>query len=67
MQAPAKERLTSIDALRGSVMLLMLVDHVREYFYLHQQVSDPMLIGATAPALFFTRLTSHVCAPISSC
>ncbi|MCK6374908.1 MAG: heparan-alpha-glucosaminide N-acetyltransferase domain-containing protein [Zoogloea sp.] len=64
MQAPAKERLTSIDALRGSVMLLMLVDHVREYFYLHQQVSDPMLIGATAPALFFTRLTSHVCAPI---
>ncbi len=62
--APLNERLASIDALRGLVMLLMLVDHVREFFYLHQQVSDPMLIGSTPPALFFTRFTSHFCAPV---
>lgn len=57
-------RVTAIDALRGAIMVLMLVDHVREYFYLHHQVSDPMLVGTTPPELFFTRLTSHFCAPL---
>ena len=37
-------RLKSIDALRGFVMVIMLVDHVRETFYLHRQVSDLSLI-----------------------
>ncbi|MDD3352853.1 heparan-alpha-glucosaminide N-acetyltransferase domain-containing protein [Zoogloea sp.] len=64
MPPPLNERLASIDMLRGLVMLLMLVDHVREFFYLHQQVSDPMLISSTPPALFFTRLSSHFCAPV---
>lgn len=58
------QRLGSIDRLRGAVMVLMLVDHVREFFYLHLQVGDPMSIAATPPELFFTRLTSHVCAPV---
>ncbi|MBT0962282.1 DUF1624 domain-containing protein [Denitromonas sp. IR12] len=57
-------RILAIDVLRGLVMALMLVDHVREYFYLHLQVADPMDVAGTAPALFFTRLTSHVCAPV---
>jgi uncharacterized membrane protein len=57
-------RLGSIDRLRGAVMALMLVDHVREFFYLHLQVGDPMSIASTPPELFFTRLTSHVCAPV---
>jgi len=57
-------RVTSIDALRGFVMLLMLVDHTREFFFLHAQVSDPMDVAATDPALFFTRLVAHLCAPI---
>ncbi|WP_166803458.1 OpgC domain-containing protein, partial [Pseudomonas aeruginosa] len=35
-------RLHSIDALRGLVMLFMLLDHVRETFFLHRQVGDPM-------------------------
>lgn len=56
-------RIYSIDALRGLVMLLMLVDHVREFFYLHLQVPDPMIVTDTPPELFFTRLTSHICAP----
>lgn len=64
MPPPLNERLASIDALRGVVMLLMLVDHTREFFYFHQQVSDPMVIASTPPALFFTRLTSHFCAPV---
>ena len=40
--APTTDRLQSIDALRGFVMALMLVDHIRETFYLHKQVSDPV-------------------------
>jgi len=49
--------------MRGLVMLVMLVDHVRERFYLHMQVSDPMDVAGTSPGLFFTRLSAHLCAP----
>ena len=42
-------RLKSIDALRGFVMVIMLVDHVRETFYLHRQVSDPVDVFTTSP------------------
>lgn len=57
-------RLMSIDLLRGLVMLLMLLDHVRETFYLHHQVGDPVDVGATDPALFALRLLAHLCAPV---
>lgn len=57
-------RLTSIDALRGFVMIVMLLDHVRETFYLHLQVSDPMAVPGTPPEVFFSRLAAHLCAPV---
>ena len=57
-------RILSIDALRGLVILLMLVDHAREFFYLHAQVSDPMALPGTPPSLFVTRLAAHLCAPV---
>jgi uncharacterized membrane protein len=57
-------RLLSIDALRGLVILFMLLDHVRETFLLHRQVSDPMDIASTEPALFFSRSLAHLCAPV---
>lgn len=62
--AGAPARLLSIDALRGLVILFMLLDHVRETFYLHHQVPDPMLVAQTPPALFFGRLLAHLCAPV---
>ena len=63
--APAvKSRISSIDMLRGLVMLLMLVDHVRERIYLHMQVSDPMTIETTSVDVFFTRMAAHLCAPV---
>lgn len=62
--APIRTRLLAIDALRGLVMLFMLVDHVRETFFLHVQVADPMDPLNTAPELFFTRISSMVCAPV---
>lgn len=60
----AAGRILSIDALRGLVMLLMLVDHVREFFFLHAQVRDPMDLATTAPGLFWSRTASHLCAPV---
>ncbi|PNG41299.1 hypothetical protein A1354_10605 [Pseudomonas asplenii] len=57
-------RLLSIDALRGLVILFMLLDHVRETFLLHRQVSDPMDIASTEPVLFFSRTLAHLCAPV---
>ena len=61
---PVSSRIASIDVMRGLVMLLMTVDHVRETFFLQHQVSDPMDPAATDPALFFTRLAAHFCAPM---
>jgi uncharacterized membrane protein len=58
------QRLLSIDALRGLVILFMLLDHVRETFLLHRQVADPMGIETTEPALFFSRTLAHLCAPV---
>ena len=59
-----KKRLVSIDALRGFVMVIMLIDHIRETFYLHMQVSDPPDVYVTSPALFYTRFASAICAPV---
>lgn len=58
------KRIQSIDMLRGLVILIMLLDHVRERFFLHLQVSDPMDVSTTDPALFFSRFAAHFCAPI---
>ncbi|GAA0613973.1 heparan-alpha-glucosaminide N-acetyltransferase domain-containing protein [Brevundimonas kwangchunensis] len=62
--AASTARIPSIDALRGLVILLMLVDHAREFFFIHAQVPDPMDVATTSPALFFTRLAAHLCAPV---
>jgi uncharacterized membrane protein len=62
--AKARTRLMSIDALRGLVMVFMLVDHVRETWFLHMNVTDPVDATTTDPALFFTRLLSTFCAPV---
>lgn len=62
--ATTATRLLAIDALRGFVMLLMLVDHVRETFLLHRQVTDPIDALSVTPDLFFTRLLSALCAPV---
>lgn len=61
--ARVRPRIGSIDVMRGLVIVLMLVDHVRERIYLHMQVTDPMTVDSTSPELFFTRLSAHLCAP----
>ncbi len=56
-----KVRITSIDLLRGLVMLIMAIDHVRDIFHLGQP--DPTDLATTTPILFFTRWITHFCAP----
>lgn len=60
----AAARLVSIDALRGFVMVLMLLDHVREAFLLWVPIGDPVDALTVSPASFFSRLTSQICAPV---
>jgi uncharacterized membrane protein len=60
--APAtKYRIESIDILRGLVMLIMAVDHVRDFF--HAGHPEPTDLSITTPFFFFTRLITHFCAP----
>jgi|TARA_B110000914_G_scaffold177960_1_gene159629 uncharacterized membrane protein len=61
--AEVKKRIVAIDVMRGLVIVLMLVDHVRERFYFHLNVTDPMDLDITTVDLFFTRMTAHLCAP----
>ena len=60
----SKPRITSIDLLRGLVIILMALDHVRMYFGEGTWYSDPTNLATTAPLLFFTRWLTHFCAPV---
>lgn len=59
-----RSRIQSIDMMRGLVMLIMLLDHVRERFFYHMQVLDPMDLDSTSGGLFFSRFAAHLCAPV---
>jgi len=57
-----KQRITSIDILRGLIMLVMAIDHTRDFF-LHNTTGNPTNIATTTPIFFFTRWITHYCAP----
>ncbi len=57
-------RLQSIDALRGLAMILMALDHVRDFNHNLIGILNPEDLSQTTPALFFTRWVTHFCAPI---
>ena len=55
-------RLDSVDFLRGGIMIIMALDHVRDY--VSGFPYSPTDLAHTTPALFFTRWITHFCAPI---
>src|SRR6516162_6274743 len=55
-------RIASVDQLRGLVMILMALDHTRDYF--SGLSFSPGDLSKTYGALFFTRVVTHVCAPV---
>lgn len=64
MTTITKHRITSIDFLRGSIMIIMALDHVRDYLFFGSFYFDPTDLTKTSGVLFFTRWITHFCAPI---
>lgn len=60
--ATPSRRIDSIDMLRGLVMVIMAIDHSRDYFTSVR--FDPLALKYTWTALFLTRWITHVCAPV---
>ncbi len=59
----AVQRIQSIDIVRGLIIVIMALDHVRDYFHIAAFTGDPLDPQTTTGMLFFTRWITHFCAP----
>lgn len=61
--AVAGTRLVMVDVLRGLVICIMALDHVRDFFHISAHSFNPLDPAQTNPALYATRWITHLCAP----
>lgn len=65
MQPPrTRQRLDHLDWLRGAVIILMALDHTRDFFSHEMLAFKPLDLEKTSVALFFSRWVTHFCAPV---
>ncbi|MDP9205907.1 MAG: heparan-alpha-glucosaminide N-acetyltransferase domain-containing protein [Gemmatimonadota bacterium] len=57
-------RVDSVDLLRGVIMVIMMLDHTRDFVHFQAALFDPTNVSQTYPLLFFTRWITHFCAPL---
>src|SRR4051812_29518043 len=57
------KRIHSIDFARGIVMIIMVLDHTRDFLHTTSLTQNPTDLAITTPMLFFTRWITHLCAP----
>jgi len=57
------QRLQSVDLYRGLIMIIMLLDHTRDWVHRDGLTGDPLNLASTSPLLYFTRWITHLCAP----
>lgn len=62
--APRSSRIQSVDALRGAIMIVMAIDHVRDFINAAAMSFLPTDLSRTTTALFLTRWITHFCAPV---